>query len=199
MRTSCNNRQTILSNPRLGASDALGYRRGFTVIESIVAVSVFALTVTSVIGSFIAIIRIDEKSRGIRVVAQNVRFVSEYLTREIRNGYVRYSAYGASVAQPGPVTVLYLNDHTGTPIDITLSGGKLRLTRGGSTTDLTGNDVVVSSFAVWIFPATNPYPVGSVQPRVTFTFTIRSNISIRPTDQTTIQYETSASPRYYGG
>lgn len=171
---------------------------GFTLIESVVAVSVFALLMTSIMGSILAVMRVNEKSRAVRTVEQNARFLTEFITREIRNGSVDYAAYGGSIGQPDVETLRYLNID-GEPVRIWLNSGVLNMQKVAGTSFLSGNDVVVSGLEFYIKPSTNPYVSGgpNQQPYVTFTMTITSKINIRPEDQATITVQTTVSSREY--
>ena len=71
--------------------------RGFTLIEAIVATSVFAFIVSSILGVYIATFQLDRKSRAHRAVAQNARFISEFIGKEVRNGTIDYSSYCSTI------------------------------------------------------------------------------------------------------
>jgi len=173
-------------------------KKGFTLIESVVSIAVFAVALTSIIGSFLAVLRINAKSKAIRVVEQNARFVSEFLVREIRNGSLLYSAY-LNETIPDKTQTLHLIGSEGVAESIFLSGTSIDLTKGASTSNITSTDVVVTNMNFYITPSTNPFCVAcpEVQPRITFTFTLTSNINIRPIDQASIVIQSTVSSRNY--
>ena len=173
-------------------------KKGFTLIESMVSIAVFAVALTSIIGSFLAVLRINAKSKAIRVVEQNARFVSEFLVREIRNGSLLYSAYpGGTIPSPTTQT-LHLIGSEGVPEKIFLSGTSIALTKG-ATSNLTSTDVVVTNMNFYIWPPTDPFceSCPDVQPRITFTFTLTSNINVRPRDQASTVIQSTVSSREY--
>ena len=189
-------RKTGLTKRKQGDSNALG--DGFTLIEAVVAVSVFAVAVTAIVGSLLAVLRINEKSRAIRVVEQNARFLSEFIAREVRNGSLNYAAYGGGLSQPE--SVLHLINSNNEAESIYLSGSTLYLNKSGvGAAPLTSADVVVSNLNFYIYPLSDPFQVGgpNAQPRVTFTFKLTSNLSIRPTDQASINVQSTVVPRDY--
>ncbi|OGE80370.1 MAG: hypothetical protein A2826_02850 [Candidatus Doudnabacteria bacterium RIFCSPHIGHO2_01_FULL_43_23] len=174
------------------------FKKGFTLVEALVSTAVFAVALSSIIGSFLAVLRISAKSKAIRVVEQDARFVSELLVREIRNGSLSYSAYsGGTIASP--TQTLHLVGSEGVAESIFLSGTSIALTKGGTTSNITSNKVLVSNMNFYIAPSTNPFCVGcpDVQPRITFTFTLTSNINTRPTDQAKTVIQSTVSSRSY--
>lgn len=165
-----------------------------------VAVTVFAMTVTAMVGSFLAILRINEKARAIRTVEQNVRFISDYISREVRNGELNYSAYsGGTIAVPN--TDLNLINSSGEQVRIYRNGNVVNITKTGiGTSALTGGDVIVSNLQFFIRPATTPFcasPCSDQQPYVTYVMTLQSNINIRPQDQATMTVQNTLSFRNY--
>ncbi|PIR97617.1 MAG: hypothetical protein COT91_00495 [Candidatus Doudnabacteria bacterium CG10_big_fil_rev_8_21_14_0_10_41_10] len=175
-------------------------QRGFTLVESLVSVAIFSLAMTAIIGSFLAVLRINEKSRAIRVVEQNARFITEYLTREVRNGSIDYGSYVAyGISQPEDE--LHLINSAGEMITISLSDGVLQLSKVGvGSSELSNSDIIVSDVDFYIYPLSLPFcpdPCPNDQPRVTFVMTLTSNTNVRPTDQTTIKLQGTVSSRQY--
>src|SRR5687767_8301258 len=76
----------------------IGYsRRGFTLIEAVVATAAFAFVVSSIIGVYLSVLQLDRKTRAIATVSQNARFIMEFLAKEVRNGNINYASYGGGV------------------------------------------------------------------------------------------------------
>lgn len=167
---------------------------GFTVIEAVVAVAVFALALTGIAGSFLAVMRLDAKGRSIRQVEENVRFISEFLTREIRNGIVNYGSggYGGTISGGGKTSVLHLVNREGDGESVTLVNNNVQLTKSGTTTNLSGSDVKVTRLDFYI----RPTRVGD-QSLVTFVYEITSKNGSRAEDQATLHIQSSAAARDY--
>jgi hypothetical protein len=66
---------------------------GFTLIEAIVATALFAFVVTSVLGVYMSVLRLDTRTRALRAVADDGRFIMDFLAKEIRNGRIAYEDY----------------------------------------------------------------------------------------------------------
>ena len=83
-------------------------QNGFTLIEAVVATSVFAFLVTSILGVYMATVQLDSETRAQRAVAQNARFIMEFLAKEIRNGTIDYASYSGN--QAGTDTQVYIKN-----------------------------------------------------------------------------------------
>ena len=184
----------------------LHINKGFTIVETVVALGVFAFAVTSIIGVFLAIIKIDRKGRAIRTVEQNARFLAEFIEREGRNGLIDYASYGcpANCGQipiwPSYVNELRLINAVGESERIYLSGTTVRLEKGGLDTPLTGTDVSVSRLNFYINPKVDPFLFAAIdkQPETAFNFTLQSNISgVRPEDRAVATIQNTFSIRHY--
>lgn len=171
------------------------HEKGFTLIEAVVAVSVFAVATTSIVGVYLAVQRLTAQSAALQAVQQNGRFITEDLTKTIRNGQIDYARYGGSIPQPA-TTNLYLLDRDGVPIRIFQSGNDLILDRAGvGSTNFTSREVRVRDFKVYIWPAVNPFPGGAEQPTATVFLELESNIN--PRDKLRVPFQTTAATRQY--
>ncbi len=72
-------------------------KRGFTLIEMIVAVGVFTITITIILASFLNITDIQRKTAAIRTINDNLNFSLETMMREIRSG-TSYSVGGGGTS-----------------------------------------------------------------------------------------------------
>lgn len=167
---------------------------GFTAIEAIVATAIFAVVLSGIIGSFAAVMRINSKSRSIRAVEQNARFISELLTREIRNGVVNYGAsgYNGTIPSAGRVSTLYLINRNGEAESISLESNAMRFTKAGNATNLSGSDVRISRLEFFI----QPISAGD-QALITFSYQINSNIGTQAQDQASLIVQSSVAARDY--
>lgn len=69
--------------------------RGFTLIEIMVAVTIFALVMVVAIGAVLSIVSANKKSQAVTSVLSNLNFALEAMVRDIRTGY-DYSCSGGS-------------------------------------------------------------------------------------------------------
>lgn len=171
---------------------------GFTLIEAVVSVSVFALAVTSMVGVYTAVQKLNQQSAALQVLQQNGRFITEDITKIIRNGQIDYARYpSATVPQPSTGD-LYVIDRNGVRVRIYRSGNDLIIDKAGiGSTVFTGREVRVLTFQAYIWPSQDPYAGGSVseQPTVTMFLDLESNINQR--DKVRIPFQITVSTRQY--
>ncbi|HBB56450.1 TPA: hypothetical protein DEW47_01980 [Patescibacteria group bacterium] len=76
---------------------------GFTLIELIVALGLFAVVMTISMGAFLNISDIQKKSESLRNVSDNMSFTIEMMTRDIREGR-------GYICSPSPCSVFSFTD-----------------------------------------------------------------------------------------
>lgn len=148
---------------------------GFTLIEAVVSAGVFALAATSIVGVYTSIQRLNSRSTAFEAIEQNIRFISEDLSKLISNGAVNYDPDGYNNFVPQPsADNLYIIDRSGSRIRIYKSGDELIYDKdsGNFSTAYTGREVKVLEFKVFITPDTNPFPPGAGKPKEQPTVTI---------------------------
>ena len=180
--------------------------RGFTLLESIVATAVFAVAMTSIAGVFLSLQRIYGTNSSLQALQQNARFVSEDITKTIRNGRIDYDSYSCSifpntVCQPY-VADLYLRDTDNLLHRIYKPDGEeyLQVVKILGTSQLTGSEVRVLNFRVYIWPPCDPsgFICGFLydeQPTVTVFFELESNLNSR--DKIRMPFQITAATRQY--
>lgn len=174
--------------------------KGFTLIEAIVSVGVFAFAFTSIAGVYISVQQLNRKSASLQALQQNARFISEDLAKLVRNGAVDYARYGGAVPQPQTAN-LYLLDRDNTPVRLYRSGDYLVMEKTVNaqilTTNFTGTEARVLNFAAYVWPAANPFggSNGTQQPTVTLFVDLESNIN--PRDRTRMPLQVTVATRQY--
>lgn len=179
-------------------------KRGFSLIEMLVAVSLFATSATISIGTILAVSEAQQKVLSLRIVQDNLSYVFDTMTKEIRTGTSFHCGW--------------LDDFSASPADCVFGGdsftfknsdgGKItyqaknnrieRIFEGGGPAQailvLTAPEAIITNLKFYVRGA---LPVSSsdyYQPRVTFILQgqaglkerIRSNVNI----QTTISQRT---------
>jgi type II secretory pathway pseudopilin PulG len=172
--------------------------KGFTLIEAVVATSVFAFVVTSILGVYISTIQLDRKTRAQRAVAQNARFITEFLAKEVRNGSINYASYpGGTVAGTGD---LYLQNQANEIEHLFLNGTNLVLNKNGANTNMNSSAVKVTNLKYYIQPIGDPYTADKTyneQPRVTFVLELTSNYGTQANDIVKINLQNTVAVRNY--
>lgn len=133
---------------------------GYTLIELVIAVGLFALIMMLASGAYLVMIGISRQTQGIATGINNLSFALETMTRSIRTG-TNYSCNGAGDCSTGG-TSFSVRNSAGVATDYTLSEGVI--TQNGVA--LTDPSVTVSSLKFYASGTPKP-PVDYAQPRVT--------------------------------
>lgn len=158
-------------------------QKGFTLIEAIIATSVFAFVVSSILGVYVSTIQLDRKTRAQRAVAQNARFIMEFLAKEVRNGTINYASFTGGIVSG--TADLYLENQANIIEHLSLSGTDLVLNKNGTNTNMNSSGVKVTNLKYYIQPVGDPYTFAKTyneQPRVTVVMELTSNYGTRLND-----------------
>lgn len=86
------------------------HTKGFTLIETMVSVSIFLIVMTIVLGSLLSIIDGNKKTQSINSVANNLNAAIESFTRDIKTGYTyRCAPVGSNVETIASLESLSIN------------------------------------------------------------------------------------------
>lgn len=119
-------------------------RRGFTLIEILVATAIFTMVIVSFISIFVAIASMQARQMSSAVVDQQ----SQFLLQRIQY-YVQSSSYVSTTPDLAASTLtLRMPSSTIDPTVISLSGGRVYLQQaGGAVQPLTSNKITVSNLS----------------------------------------------------
>ncbi|MEZ4180633.1 MAG: type II secretion system protein [Candidatus Doudnabacteria bacterium] len=186
---------------------------GFTLIEIIVATTIFVITVSAILVLFGFVLRTNREVQINRKAAQSIRNFTEVLAREIRNGKIYYGTAGTDCA-----TGNYSQSTNQTLAILTVDGdllcfslrtvssqGQMNLQK--ITTTGTLEEVINSSsmyikpgtFRFIIQPETDPYTQsGGLYPGIQPMVTIAAEFVVEEGNSSvTIPYQTSISSDVY--
>jgi prepilin-type N-terminal cleavage/methylation domain-containing protein len=116
--------------------------KGFTMVELIVAMSVFIVLLTVAVGAFVKIMRTQRGLVDRMAVNSNTGLVLEQIIREIRTGYF-FCGDGTSACNINSASSIKFINHEGKSISYSLSGGAITQTIGGDSVVLTAADVLI--------------------------------------------------------
>lgn len=169
------------------------YRGGYTLIELMVSIGLFAIIMTLVAGAFLMIINISRQSQGISTAIDSASFTMENMARAIRTG----SAWGCPTAgtpcpYPTGGSTFTFTSQDGTAETFSLANGVIY---ENGTLALTDDSVTVSSLMFYVAGIT-PVSGGNYSaPRMTilisgtvaagkqtFPFTIETGATMRGVD-----------------
>jgi Tfp pilus assembly protein PilW len=182
--------------------------QGFTIIEAIVATAVFAFFIVSLLGVYLSILRLDSRTRGQRAVTDNTRFIMEYLSKEVRDGRIDYTAVdcGGTVTSTADLCLINQNGesehiYAQNPVGlISGDGTNLILSKNGTATSLNSASVKITKLEFLVSPSTDSLTQNSIsngvneQPHVTVVMEVTLN-SVR--DPVKLNVQSTFTENYY--
>ncbi len=189
--------------------------RGFTLIELMVSVAIFAIIMVIALGALLSISAADRKAETVASVMNNLNFAVESMTRTIRTGYDYHCATTTGgdcasggtlfkfTAQGGAQTVYTFDNSASCGQTGTIQGCILRSTDGGATyLPITAPEVIITNIAgsgsgltFYLRGSTLGNNGDNVQPNVVITVT--GYVQISGTQKTPFNLQTSVTQRLY--
>jgi prepilin-type N-terminal cleavage/methylation domain-containing protein len=167
-------------------------KKGFTLIEIMVALSVFVLVMTISMGSILGVFSANAKSQSIKVAMDNLNSALETMSREMRFG-TEYQCGSGAITCPGGESSVSFKNQTGQQITYSLGGtnGKtlMKAIDGGSAIAVTSKEISLSTLAFYVLGASD----GSQQPRVFIR--LKGLAGFDPNTQTSFALQTLVSQR----
>ncbi|MSR70448.1 type II secretion system protein [Candidatus Kaiserbacteria bacterium] len=184
------------------------YNRGFTLVEILVSVAIFATVMVIALGALLAMAESDRKSQTLKSVINNLNFSLDSMSRSIRVGDTYHcdasvapltsprdcqDAPGAdSIAYRAPsgATAIFCRgssttcDSTGTSILRSIDGGL-------NYAPITAPEVKISNFSFFVVGAES----ATVQSKVTIL--ISGAVQVTGTQQSQFNLQTSVTQRLY--
>lgn len=194
-------------------------QRGFTLIELMVSVAIFAIVMTIALGALLAISTADRKAETLASVMNNLNFAAESMTRNIRTGY-DYDCGAGGGDCPGGDTSFAFTGPAGDDIVYSFSNSSslcgqtvgciVRSINGGSFAAITAPEVQVTHLTFYLRGSTLGSAVcwtdpndpdtyyacnDDVQPNVVIVIT--GSIQVTPTLSSNFTLQTSATQGLY--
>lgn len=130
--------------------------KGFTLMEVMVSVSIFAIIITVGIGSLLTIFGVLQKTRSDQQTMDSLSFVLDTMTRRIRTGF-DYTGGGSTITfkdqDYDPITKPYLVTYTAVPNPLDSNSLQLFMsdeTTGGQFVDITPDNLIIKRFNIEI-------------------------------------------------
>lgn len=170
---------------------------GFTLIELIVALGLFAIVMTITTGAYLIMIGINRQAQAVATGVDSLSFALETMTRTIRTGtgYSCSSNPGAGVDCTSGWGVFSVTDANGDDEKFSLSSGAIQeTTNGGTPVALTdAQEVKVTSLTFYAYGTKPESSNDYEQPRVTIS--ISGTVSSGPGKTEPFTIETLATMR----
>ncbi len=158
--------------------------RGFSLIEMMVSIALFAIVVTTSVGTLLVLVDANAKSQSIQIAINNLSFAIDVMTRQIRTGTDFYCANnqpaitsgsslksGVSDCANGGSAIAFTDTRTGQRVSFALAhpNGTTIQRRidgvgGNAWLDMTGSNINITNLD---FVVTGSGPSDDVQPSVT--------------------------------
>lgn len=135
-------------------------RRGFTLVEVLVSLSVFSLVMLIATGSIFTIVDANKKSHALKSVMTNLNFALESMAREIRvgTGFV-CPATGGDCPTNGDSSFLFISNRNldfvpgNDPVQYSFSNGRILKQRFGSDSSpvpITAEEIVITHMLFYV-------------------------------------------------
>ncbi len=184
--------------------------KGFTLIELMVSVAIFAIIMVISLGALLSISAADRKAETVASVMNNLNFAVESMSRNIRTGSDYRCGLGAEVSCPNGAALIrafnngiYADVIYSFSVDPVICGQPTgtvgciaRSTDAGATyVALTAPEVVISKLTFYLRGAKFGSSGDNVQPNVVITVTGYVQISV--TQKSSFNLQTSVTQRLY--
>lgn len=164
---------------------------GYTLIELIVSMGLFAIIMTLSTGAYLIMISVNRHAQAISTGIDNLSFALENMTRTIRTG-TEYTCNGNTDCASGGASFT-VTDQNGATVTFDLSGTSIRKTVDGTQSILTDPTVQVSSLQFIETGGANARAGDYSQPYVVMI--ISGTVESGPGTSEPFNVETSASMR----
>ena len=184
----------------------LKIKKGFTLIEMLVAMTIFVVFIGVIISSYASIVQSQKHTNDFRIVYADARSVFETLVLDLRDGMVDYASYhGHAVPVGNGLQELYLVSKDAavkTKIVYKVDEKSVFVSQGPDFSDAVklNNNVNIVDFKMYVSPVIDPYDPQFVandknqfQPKVT----IYAEFGEEKGDESNVKLQTTISSRIY--
>lgn len=131
-------------------------RSGFTLVEMMVAVGIFAIIMMIAVGGFLSLLEANYKARAVKTVVNNLHFAFENMTRNLRTGSVYHCDVGEGVLSesrdcPNGAPSIGFKDKEEVQTVYQLKNAGIERSVGGATfVSLTSPEIIVESLLFFV-------------------------------------------------
>ena len=169
---------------------------GFSLIELIVASSVFIVVMLMSSSAVYTVFNSNQKSKNMRSVMDNLNLSLESMTRSIRFGK-NYHCGGGVITTPldcaGGATSFFVLFANGVTVTYSLLAGRIQRLRGGETYFMTSPDVSITSLVFRVYGSANFTGGNRDQPRVVIV--MAGNVGTKISTRSSFPIQTTISQR----
>lgn len=167
-------------------------RKGFTLVEILVAVALFSIVMTVALGAMFSMVNANRKAQAVNLSMTNLNFALEAMSRSLRTGTAYSCGWGGDCTSGGSMirftdqknqSIVYRYNAANKSIERSLNGG-------GTYARLTAPEVQITSMAFYV---TGSSRADTVQPRILIT--LRGTAGTKPETQTSFNIQTTVVQR----
>lgn len=150
-------------------------KKGFTLIEMLVSVSIFAIFSVSIIGIYVAALRASRQTIYLSQSQQEAQLIMSVLAKKIRFSQIDYQYYESHGGMQDYESRLALVDPDGTQYLFSAYNDNLYVVNAGQATAIPSGRINIESLDFVIKPHTDPFSLSAApteQPRVTMAMSI---------------------------
>ncbi len=189
-------------------------RRGFTLMEIVVAMFIFSLASVIIASIFVNVQRVQQRIRNVQTTSTDARYLLDVLAREIRSDTVDYPSYTAPGSPctltplPPPACLLLLGSNK-QPVwfrkAVALTCGstdcvQISRDRGVTWKTITSPNLSVDLLNFYVTPLTDPFAQSGtppdVQPQVTIVLSL-STVDAKVENRLSTYLQTTVTSRAY--
>lgn len=157
-------------------SNTSSNKKGFSLIEVIVSIALFAVILTASLGSLLVIIDVNRQTKAIKLVVNNLNLAMEGMSRELRVGSNICATDNQDFAPDascntgagGQDSIYFTTDVGEISSRFRLHNNSIerRIGSGGTSLALTGSDITVDDMLFYIRGVGESGPQADIQPSV---------------------------------
>ncbi|HEY4486213.1 MAG TPA: type II secretion system protein [Candidatus Paceibacterota bacterium] len=172
-------------------------KKGFTLIEMIVALGLFTVVILVGIGALTGMSAAASKTKATGIVIDNLNFALENMARGMRTGIDYHCGLDGTITEPadcatGSSAIAFRNDSNKTVIFRKNGTSIERSIDGGAFLSITSPEITIDTLTFFVEGA----PSGdSLQPKVFII--VRGTAGVREKDKTTFDIQTTISQRIF--
>lgn len=180
---------------------------GFTLIEVLVTVAVFVITMTVSSSIFINVNNLQQQTANMAKLQNEGRYVMEKMSKEIRGRELDYDAMNTAINNTTGETdtLIFKPDEFGEIyeifFDLASNSIKIKINNSDQGVELNSSEITVEKMQFIITPISDPYADSAditlaAQPRVTIMIVIK-NKNVPEKYQKTLHLQTTISSKIY--
>jgi prepilin-type N-terminal cleavage/methylation domain-containing protein len=133
-------------SPKLSAYNSRNSRKGFTLVEFLVAMTLFSIIVSIAVGGFVRALRTQQQLVGLISANSNISLTMEQMSRELRTG----DSFDCDPSSPPNCPSVNFINSSGQAITYRLNAADQTIERGvnGVFQAITAGNIQVTSFGI---------------------------------------------------